>query len=105
MAKRRLAERPDRYLNHVYGEHEVGGTSWLYLTGRPLQELALLPLPDVAPPRRTEAIQHGIFKFGAIPIAVYGLLAALMWHHQRREAAEQAKSGDNAPLAPGGGAL
>ncbi|MGE5361708.1 MAG: 4Fe-4S dicluster domain-containing protein [Bacteroidales bacterium] len=85
MAKRRLAERPDRYVNHVYGEHEVGGTSWLYLTGRPLQELALLPLPDAAPARRTEAIQHGIFRFGAIPIAVYGLLAGLMWRHRHAE--------------------
>ncbi len=65
---------------------------------------ALLPLPDVAPPRRTEAIQHGIFRFGAIPIAVYGLLAALMWRHQRREAAEQEGSGHDAPLSPGGGA-
>jgi formate dehydrogenase iron-sulfur subunit len=25
----------------VYGENEAGGTSWLYLTDRPLEELAL----------------------------------------------------------------
>jgi formate dehydrogenase iron-sulfur subunit len=79
MAKDRLKRRPDRYLNHVYGETEVGGTSWLYLTGRPVTEIGLLDLPETPPPQLTEAIQHGIFRYGVIPVAFYGLLAALMW--------------------------
>ena len=83
MAKERLKRRPDRYVNHVYGETEVGGTSWLYLTGRPVQQVGLLVLPDAPPPRRTEAIQHGIFKYGIIPVAVYGLLAGTMWYNHR----------------------
>jgi formate dehydrogenase iron-sulfur subunit len=84
MAKDRIKQRPNRYLDHVYGESEVGGTSWLYLTGRPAQEVGLLTLPDAAPPRRTEAIQHGIFRYGIAPIAFYGLLAGIMWRNQRR---------------------
>ncbi len=79
MAKNRLQRRPDRYINRVYGETEVGGTSWLYLTGRPVQEVGLLNLPSAAPALRTEAIQHGIFKYGMIPIAFYGLLSYIMW--------------------------
>jgi formate dehydrogenase iron-sulfur subunit len=79
MAKDRLKRRPDRYVNHVYGETEVGGTSWLYLTGRPVREIGLLDLPGAAPPRLTESIQHGIFEYGMIPIAFYGLLSYL-WH-------------------------
>jgi formate dehydrogenase iron-sulfur subunit len=79
MAKERMTRRPDRYVNHLYGEHEVGGTSWLYVTGRPVEEIGLILLPATPPPERTEAIQHGIFKFGIIPVAVYGLLAAIMW--------------------------
>lgn len=27
-----IAGRPEKYLDHVYGENEVGGTSWMYLT-------------------------------------------------------------------------
>ena len=50
VAHQRLEERPDRYVQHVYGEHEVGGTGWLYLSGRPVDELGLLRLPDE--PRR-----------------------------------------------------
>lgn len=79
MARDRLKRRPDRYVNKVYGEAEVGGASWLYLTGRPVQEVGLLDLPDAAPPLRTEAIQHGIFRYGMIPVAFYGLLSYLMW--------------------------
>ncbi len=79
MAKDRLQRRPDRYINHVYGEGEVGGTSWLYLAGRPVKEIGLLDLPGAAPPRLTEEIQHGIFRYGMIPIAFYGLLSYL-WH-------------------------
>ena len=75
MAKDRLKRRPDRYVNHIYGESEVGGTSWLYLTGRPVREIGLLDLPDTPPPHLTEAIQHGIFKYGIIPVGFYGLLA------------------------------
>jgi hypothetical protein len=84
LARDRLASRPDRYVQHIYGEHEVGGTSWLYLMGRPRDEIALPELPDKAPPRVTESIQHTIFRFGAIPLAVYGALGALMWFNQRR---------------------
>ena len=29
----RIRENPDRYEDHIYGEREVGGTSWLYLAG------------------------------------------------------------------------
>ena len=42
IAHKRLEERPDRYVQHVYGENEVGGTGWLYLTGRPVNEIGLL---------------------------------------------------------------
>lgn len=84
IARQRLERRPDRYVQHLYGENEVGGTSWVYLLGRSFQDVGLLALPQSAPPRLTEAIQHGIFRYGAIPLIVYGALGALMWREQRR---------------------
>ncbi len=95
MAKSRLKRRPDRYINRVYGETEAGGTSWLYLTGRPVQEVGLLNLPDAAPPLRTEAIQHGIFRYGMIPIAFYGLLSYIMWRDRLVETELGRKNGLN----------
>lgn len=85
LAKERIKTRPDRYIDHIYGEHEVGGTAWLYLMGRPQTELRLLELPEDAPPRLTEAMQHTIFKYGALPIAFYGLLGIIMWRNNRKD--------------------
>jgi formate dehydrogenase iron-sulfur subunit len=38
-AKAQIASTPDRYIDHVYGEHEVGGTSMLYLSDVPFAQL------------------------------------------------------------------
>jgi len=38
-AKKRIAQNPNRYVNHVYGEYEVGGTSHLYLSAVPFEQL------------------------------------------------------------------
>jgi Fe-S-cluster-containing dehydrogenase component len=99
MAKDRIKRRPDRYVNHVYGEAEVGGTSWLYLVGRPVREIGLLELTEKAPPRLTEAIQHGIFNYGILPLAVYGLLAAVMWRNTRKQGEGTPPAGDK-PKTP-----
>ncbi len=32
-------DNPDQYIDHIYGEHEVGGTSWLYISGVPFEQL------------------------------------------------------------------
>jgi Fe-S-cluster-containing dehydrogenase component len=101
-AKERIASRPARYLNHVYGEFEVGGTSWLYLVGRPVAELGLLPLPTQAPPARTEAIQHGIFRYGLLPTAFYGVLAGVMWLNHRRRPDDEPGIGEVSDEASGG---
>lgn len=39
LAKQRTYQNPDEYIPHVYGEHEAGGTSWLYISGVPFEEL------------------------------------------------------------------
>ena len=80
-AHAKIETRPDVYSDHVYGEHEVGGTSWLYLgpKGHSFEELGFLNLGSSPPPMRTERIQHGIFKYFIPPLAWYGLLGAMMW--------------------------
>ena len=39
LARDRIRNEPDKYINHIYGEHEVGGTDWLYISGVPFEEL------------------------------------------------------------------
>ncbi len=39
LAHERIRHNPDKYVDHVYGEHEAGGTCWLYLAPKPFEEL------------------------------------------------------------------
>ena len=39
LAEARIRKYPDRYIDRIYGEREVGGTSWLYLSGVPFGRL------------------------------------------------------------------
>ena len=38
-AERRIRRHPDKYVNHIYGREEAGGTSVLYLAGVPFEAL------------------------------------------------------------------
>ncbi|MEI7835923.1 MAG: Ni/Fe-hydrogenase cytochrome b subunit [Planctomycetota bacterium] len=87
LAHEKIAAHGDIYLDRIYGEHEVGGTSWLYLAGVPFEQAGFLKLPEAAPPVITEAIQHGVFKLGIWPATLYGILGATMWFTGRRQAA------------------
>lgn len=41
IARKRIADNPDQYVKHIYGEREAGGTSWMYLAGVPFDEIGL----------------------------------------------------------------
>ncbi|MFI3271900.1 MAG: 4Fe-4S dicluster domain-containing protein [Pseudomonadota bacterium] len=41
IAHERIARYPDRYVDHVYGEDEMGGTQWMYLSGVPFKEIGM----------------------------------------------------------------
>lgn len=85
-AHEKIRGQPDAYIDHVYGEREAGGTSWLYLSGVPFEEIGFVKLDGIAPPRLTEAIQHGVFKNWLPPLAWYGLLGVVMWLTKQRTA-------------------
>lgn len=40
-ARTRIYQKPDQYVHAIYGEHEAGGTSWLYITDVPFEKLGL----------------------------------------------------------------
>ena len=39
IAHERIRENPKKYVHHVYGETEVGGTSWMYLSSVPFDQV------------------------------------------------------------------
>ncbi len=87
IARHRIEAEPERYLDHIYGEREVGGTNVFYLT-KPQMQFAGLGLPDFgykAVSGVTESIQHRIFQYFIPPIAVYSILGGIMAYNQRRK--------------------
>jgi Fe-S-cluster-containing dehydrogenase component len=38
-AQQRISQEPDNYYHQIYGENEVGGTSWLYIAAAPFEQL------------------------------------------------------------------
>ncbi len=87
LARKRIEAEPARYLDHIYGEKEVGGTNVLYLT-KPKVAFASLGLGDFdykAVSGLTESIQHRIFQYFIPPIAVYSILGGIMAYNQRRK--------------------
>lgn len=78
LAHRKIEESGGKYRPEVYGEFEVGGTSWLYISSRTPEELGLPVLGHKAPPALTEKIQHGVFKSFMPPILLFAFLSGIM---------------------------
>jgi len=65
IARERIRKHPDRYVDHIYGENEMGGTSWLYLSGVPFAQVGLREDLGVTPaPQLTKG------ALGAVPMVV-----------------------------------
>ncbi len=71
LAHKRIADRPDRYVNHIYGEKELGGTSVLYLSSVPFEKLGFPTYGEKPFPAFTAA------ALGAVPPAVMAVGATL----------------------------
>jgi Fe-S-cluster-containing dehydrogenase component len=71
------------YVEHTYGETEIGGTQVLHLSGVPFELLNKPKLPDTPPARISESLQHAIYNNLIAPLAFLGGLALLAWRHMR----------------------
>ena len=71
LARKRMADRPEKYVDHIYGEKELGGTSVLYLSGVPFEKLGFPTFGEKPFPAYTAA------ALGAVPPAVMAIGAAL----------------------------
>lgn len=72
VARERILTYPERYVNHIYGEYEMGGTNWLYLSHVPFAAAGMRE--DLG---RTAAGQLTAGALGAVPIVV-GLWPVLL---------------------------
>ncbi|MCX7839617.1 MAG: 4Fe-4S binding protein [Anaerolineae bacterium] len=83
LAHARIRENPTKYVNHVYGEKEVGGTTMLYIAGTSFEALGFrVDLPEISLPQLTWEAQT------KVPWAFFGmmgLLSGIAWWTHRHE--------------------
>jgi len=86
-ARQRIADRPERYYPagdpQIFGDTEGGGTQVLYLADVSFQKLGLPELGDEGVAAQARNIQHGIYKGFIAPVALYGILGAVLWRNRR----------------------
>jgi formate dehydrogenase iron-sulfur subunit len=80
-ARSRLLENPGKYVDHIYGENEVGGTSKLYLSPIAFEKLGLPEFDSKALPDLTWPWMMGI---PGIVVGVGGLMSGIYWVSKRR---------------------
>jgi formate dehydrogenase iron-sulfur subunit len=90
IAHKRVRENPGKYINKVWGEHEVGGTSVLYLSDINLDflsypvNLGTKPLPE----RTATAMESVPFTF----VGMGGVILGINWVIRRRMKNSKSKS-------------
>jgi Fe-S-cluster-containing dehydrogenase component len=103
-ARRRLAADPDKYIQHIWGEREVGGTSVLYISDvnisltdldTPLSESSEIPMPQ-----RTFKVLH---HMPAVFVEMAAVMGGIYWVIERREKLAHEKSAG--ALTDGGAAV
>jgi formate dehydrogenase iron-sulfur subunit len=91
-ARRRIVEHPDLYIDHIYGEQEAGGTSVLYLSSVPFEQLGFKTGLREGP--------YGHLTWNVLSrlptvVSVSGvLLFGIWWLGGRKEILEKVRSGE-----------
>lgn len=105
LARERIRGSPGRYLDRVYGESEVGGTSVLYISDVDLDALAWRPDLGTTPlPELTWRAQKMVpFVFAGVGALMFGTSWIIGRRMKRMSEAAPASPGQEAhPLPPAG---
>lgn len=73
VARHRIYSHPDKYVHHIYGENEVGGTGYIYLSSVPFEQLGFRVDLGTRPyPEYTKEFLY------AVPMVLFGVPAFLL---------------------------
>jgi hypothetical protein len=60
-AKMRIYGNPDQYVDHLYGEEEVGGTGYLYMSSKPFEQIGFRSdLGTISYPEYTKTFLYSV---------------------------------------------
>ncbi len=89
-ARQRIFENPDLYQDHIYGEHEAGGTGLLYLSPVGMDELGMkTSLQNQSYPSLTKGFLYSVPSvFVLVPALLLGI-------HKATKTNQQTENGEN----------
>lgn len=76
-ARARIQKYPHKYIDHIYGENEMGGTSWLYISNTAFsdvgmrEDLGVIPAPGLT----SGALSAVPIVAGLWPVLLLGIYA------------------------------
>jgi formate dehydrogenase iron-sulfur subunit len=81
IARNRIEKNPGKYIDHIYGEHEAGGTNWIYLSHVPFEQLGFpQSVPKKPPIELTKGFLSSVPLVFTIWPALFGMLHAAVKH-------------------------
>ena len=90
-ARGRIAAAPGKYVDHIYGEKELGGTAWLYLSPVPFEELGF---PNVGPEPVTINVERAMGAVLPVLVSVAAAMTGVYWLIKRKDKMNQVKADD-----------
>ncbi len=81
-ARRRIKDNPDKYVDKVYGETEIGGTSVIYISDIPLDFLAFKP--DMGDEPLPDLTWAALSKVPSLVMGVGAAMTGVWWIVGRR---------------------
>jgi formate dehydrogenase beta subunit len=90
MARARIQAEPEKYHHEIYGEHEVGGTGWLFLLPAHPEKLGLPTNLGITPyPELTSGFLYGVpLVFVLWPSLLFGLNHMIKGHSEAEKEVE-----------------
>lgn len=92
IAWERISASPDAYVPQVYGQHEVGGTAWIYISGVPFSELSMSKLSNKPAGERTAGALGSVAMVVGIWPVLLGGAYFISKRNQQTAATEQARA-------------
>jgi Fe-S-cluster-containing dehydrogenase component len=92
LARDRIAKHPGRYVEHVFGEHEFGGTSWLLLAGTSPSDLGLAAFENVSHTPLPELTKSFLSIVPLVLVMWPGLLLGFYAFTKRRNEVSEAEA-------------
>lgn len=89
--RKRITATPDKYVDHIYGEKEIGGTCRLYLSPVPFEKLGF---PTLGSEPVTVNVERAVGAVLPVLMLVAATMTGFYWLTKRRQKLSQLKAGD-----------